>query len=197
VPDPVLRPNPDIASRLQAIHPARAAAVAGVAVIILGAIAIASPFVAGISVTYVVAMMLLLGSIALASLALGGDHTVGQRILGVLAALVLFVGGLGMIFAPTYGLLSLTGAVGIYLFMAGFARIIGAFLMPAHSGRVGVGLSGVAGVILGVLLLRQWPVSGLWAIGTLVGVDLVLQGASLLGSAWRLRRFRRALTVEP
>ena len=43
------------------------------------------------------------------------------------------------------------------------------------------------GVLLGFLLLRDWPLSGLWAIGTLVGVNLLFAGFSFIsiGSAAR------------
>jgi uncharacterized membrane protein HdeD (DUF308 family) len=36
------------------------------------------------------------------------------------------------------------------------------------------------GVLLGFLLLREWPLSGLWAVGTLVGINLVFAGFSLV-----------------
>jgi len=47
--------------------------------------------------------------------------------------------------------------------------------------------SAVMGVLLGFLLLREWPLSGTWAIGTLVGVNLILSGFSMIsiGSAAR------------
>jgi uncharacterized membrane protein HdeD (DUF308 family) len=42
-------------------------------------------------------------------------------------------------------------------------------------------------VILGFLLLREWPLTGLWAIGTLVGINLLFAGFSMIsiGSAAR------------
>jgi uncharacterized membrane protein HdeD (DUF308 family) len=47
--------------------------------------------------------------------------------------------------------------------------------------------SAAAGVVLGFLLLREWPLSGLWAIGTLVGINLLFAGFSIIsvGSAAR------------
>jgi uncharacterized membrane protein HdeD (DUF308 family) len=47
--------------------------------------------------------------------------------------------------------------------------------------------SAVMGVILGFLLLREWPLSGVWAIGTLVGINLLFSGFSMIsvGSAAR------------
>ena len=37
-------------------------------------------------------------------------------------------------------------------------------------------MNGVITLVLGILVLAQWPVSGLWAIGLLVGIDLTFYG---------------------
>jgi uncharacterized membrane protein HdeD (DUF308 family) len=45
----------------------------------------------------------------------------------------------------------------------------------------------ILAVILGFLLLKEWPLTGLWAIGTLVGINMLFAGFSLIsiGSAGR------------
>jgi uncharacterized membrane protein HdeD (DUF308 family) len=178
------------------IHPVRAARVVGVALILLGIAAILLPFVAGIAVNYLVACALLLGAIALAGLAVGGGHTTGQKLLGVLAALVLFVGGIGMMVQPVLGLYSLTAAVSAYLFASGLARIMASIMMPPHTGRGSIAVGGVIGVILGALLLYWLPRTGPWAIGTLVGVDLLISGIVIATAAGRLARAIRPPTVR-
>jgi uncharacterized membrane protein HdeD (DUF308 family) len=47
--------------------------------------------------------------------------------------------------------------------------------------------SAALAVLLGFLLIAEWPMSGLWAIGTLVGINLLFSGASLvaIGAAAR------------
>jgi len=47
--------------------------------------------------------------------------------------------------------------------------------------------SALMGVLLGFLLLREWPLSGTWAVGTLTGVNLLFSGFSMIsiGSAAR------------
>ena len=47
--------------------------------------------------------------------------------------------------------------------------------------------SGIVTVLLGVLIWRQWPVSGAWAIGILVGIHVLMSGwaAIMLGAAAR------------
>jgi uncharacterized membrane protein HdeD (DUF308 family) len=43
--------------------------------------------------------------------------------------------------------------------------------------------SGIVSLILGILLLAQMPVSSIWFIGFAIGVDLIFDGASLIGIA--------------
>ena len=56
--------------------------------------------------------------------------------------------------------------------------------------------SAVMGVILGLLLLREWPLSGLWAIGTLVGVNLLFSGFSMISVGSAARSVARAVVVD-
>jgi uncharacterized membrane protein HdeD (DUF308 family) len=48
-------------------------------------------------------------------------------------------------------------------------------------------LSGGVSLVLGALLWSQWPMSGLWAVGVLVGLNLMSTGFVLLKSASMLR----------
>ena len=41
-------------------------------------------------------------------------------------------------------------------------------------------LHGVVNVLLGIAIWRQWPLSGLWVIGLFVGIDMLLNGWSLV-----------------
>ena len=46
-------------------------------------------------------------------------------------------------------------------------------------------LSGIFGVLAGVVILTGWPMTGLWVIGFLLGVDLIVHGLGWLAYAWR------------
>jgi uncharacterized membrane protein HdeD (DUF308 family) len=52
-------------------------------------------------------------------------------------------------------------------------------------------LNGAVSILLGILVLAQWPVSGLWAIGMFVGIDLVFRGVTWTVFAFGLREFRQ------
>jgi len=56
---------------------------------------------------------------------------------------------------------------------------------PRVTRRVWVLGSGVLSLLLGLLIWNQWPVSGMWAVGVLVGVDLLSTGISMVVLASR------------
>ena len=47
---------------------------------------------------------------------------------------------------------------------------------------------GVLGIVLGIMIWRRWPLSGVWAIGTLVGIHLLFTGMTLVGIGSAARR---------
>ena len=67
----------------------------------------------------------------------------------------------------------------------GLFKIFAAFRYRPHPGWLWMLAGGALSLVLGLLIWNQWPLSGVWAIGILVGVDLLTTGLSLvvLGSA--------------
>ena len=53
--------------------------------------------------------------------------------------------------------------------------------------------SGVVTLVLGGLIWNQWPASALWAVGVLVGVDLLVTGIAFLALATTVRRLARQM----
>lgn len=54
-------------------------------------------------------------------------------------------------------------------------------------------ISGIVGTLAGIVILTRWPLSGLWVLGFVVGVDLVLHGSWWISLGSRLRRERTAI----
>jgi uncharacterized membrane protein HdeD (DUF308 family) len=88
---------------------------------------------------------------------------------------------------PGMGLATLTLLLGCYLLVDGIAHALLAFHVRPAKGWGWMLVSALVGVVLGFLLLKEWPLSGLWAIGTLVGINLLFAGFSIIsvGSAAR------------
>ena len=55
--------------------------------------------------------------------------------------------------------------------------------------------SGIVSVVLGWMIWAQWPASGLWVIGLLVGIQLLFTGWSLVMLALVARGHRQAMAA--
>jgi uncharacterized membrane protein HdeD (DUF308 family) len=137
-------------------------------IVALGHVALAS----AISVLFL-GWTILLGGVALAISALVGWKEPGRRWDLAFGAL-LFLVGLGFVRNPGVGLLTLTLLAGSLLLVGGIVRIVAAFQPGAP--RALLLLSGGVTLLLGFMVLNQWPVSALWFLGTVLGIELILDG---------------------
>jgi uncharacterized membrane protein HdeD (DUF308 family) len=97
-------------------------------------------------------------------------------LLGVLSLLA----GLYMLANPGAALGTLTLFLAAYLVVSGIVEVIYAFQVKPVQGWGSLLFSGAVSVLLGILLWRQFPLSGAWAVGVLVGVRLVMTGFELM-----------------
>ncbi len=149
----------------------------GILNIIFGFIALGSPLIAGATVTIFIGIMLTLSGVFELIFAFSKD--------GWKAGLFTFLAGIlsilcgGFIMAnPAAALLTITLILGIYFAISGITQIVVSF--KAQSGRGMMLFSGVVSLVLGIMIWRQWPVSGVWAVGVLVGVKILFTGWSML-----------------
>lgn len=99
----------------------------------------------------------------------------GGLFLHLLIGVLYVVVGFMVLANPEASALSLTLIMAIFFILAGLFRIImaGAMRFP-HWGWVL--FNGIITLLLGILIWRQWPVSGLWVIGLFIGIDLIIAG---------------------
>ncbi|HEV2572075.1 MAG: hypothetical protein BGP04_03855 [Rhizobiales bacterium 62-17] len=105
----------------------------------------------------------------------------GKFILWFLLGLLYIASGVICYLNPLLAAAALTLMLGISLIVSGVLRIILAFNMKSESPWIWVGLSGVLTVVLGAILLSGWPLSGLYALGIFLGIDLIFAGAAWIG----------------
>ena len=103
--------------------------------------------------------------------------------LRLLWAAITVIVGLWLIVEPHNGTLTLTFVLGVYFLFMGITRITVAFLGRGQPNAGWVGLSGVLGLLIGILVLVKFPSSADWAIGLLVGIDLIFAGWTLTSIA--------------
>jgi uncharacterized membrane protein HdeD (DUF308 family) len=161
--------------------------VLGIVFIIGGALAIAMPLLAGIAVALAVGWALVfLGVVTLVQAwsmrSWGG--IIWQIVIGVLFVL----GGLSMLLNPLSGAVTLALVLGIVFVAKGVMQLILGYRYRPHAGWGWIIASGIIAVIVGLMILSDWPVSAAWAPGTLAGISLVFSGWSYLAIALAARR---------
>ncbi|RKX69687.1 MAG: HdeD family acid-resistance protein [Spirochaetes bacterium] len=160
----------------------------GILVILSGILAIGAPLVAGISVTIFVGAMIIVAGISQLVHAFSLKIKQGL-IVKIILSILAVIAGLFLLINPLQGLLGLTIIIGIYFIADGIGWITMAF---SHKPEKGWGwhlFSGIISVLLGIMILKQWPLSGVWAIGVLFGIRMLNAGFGMafFGSAIRSR----------
>ena len=154
----------------------------GVLAIVVGCVAILVPEVASVGTAIFIGWILLIAGAFLVAGAFTA-HSIGTVVLRLLWAFLTLAVGLYLIVEPHSGTLTLTLVLGIYFLFMGLTRITVAFLGRGQPNAGLVGLSGFAGLLIGILVLAKFPSSGDWAIGLLVGIDLIFAGWTLTSVA--------------
>jgi uncharacterized membrane protein HdeD (DUF308 family) len=154
----------------------------GVFAIFVGCIAIVVPAVASVGTAIFIGWILVIAGGFLIAAAFSA-HSIGTVLLRLLWAALTVIVGVWLIAEPHNGTLTLTLVLGIYFLFMGLTRIAVAFGGRGQPGAGLVGLSGVAGLLIGILVLAEFPSSADWAIGLLVGIDLIFAGWTLTSVA--------------
>ncbi|HYW78253.1 MAG TPA: HdeD family acid-resistance protein [Thermoguttaceae bacterium] len=162
----------------------------GIAMIVIGVMAIATPAVAGTAVVYVIGALLLIAGVIEF---IQGLRTEGwtSKIFPSILGLVTAICGVAVLAHPLLGLTYLTLVLAAYFVVGGIWKIVTTFSYRGVTGWPLMLISGIVSLVLGILIWRQWPVSGLWAVGILVGVDLLMTGVAMIGLGIDVRRFKR------
>jgi len=149
----------------------------GIVQIVLGMVALGEAF-----------LMTIFSVVMLGWLLIGGVssivHAFMERqwsgfFIDLLTGLFYCVAGFMMVSSPGEAAVTLTLVISMFLIVGGIFRIVESLVgnLP-HKGWVF--LNGVVTLILGILIWRQWPLSGLWVIGLFVGIEMLLYGWSLV-----------------
>jgi uncharacterized membrane protein HdeD (DUF308 family) len=161
----------------------------GVVLALLGLVLLLSPVAVGNAVVKLVALVLVITGLVQLVQALRASTTAQRAVSGVLGALVAGVGVL-VWFNPEVGSGFLTALLMIFFVVNGLWKISSALRFRPAAGWAWLLLAGLISLLFVYLLWRQWPLAGAWAIGVLVGLDLLLTGMALILLARAIRRVR-------
>jgi uncharacterized membrane protein HdeD (DUF308 family) len=159
----------------------------GVILLVLGLLAILIPPAATISVTIVIGAVFFAGGVAGLISTFTGRRAPGFWWSLISAALGIVV-GLMLLVRPIAGAVSLTLVLIVFFIAEGVFSILFGVAQRRHVSTWGwMVASGVVDLVLGGILLAGLPGDAAWALGLLVGINLIFGGAALSAIALRLR----------
>jgi len=103
-----------------------------------------------------------------------------------IAVLYLIVGGV-VIYDPLLASTLITAAIAWMLIIIGLTRFIMAMVLRHTAGWGWLLIAGLTAIVLGVMILLQWPYSGLWVLGLFIAIELIVNGWSYIFIALAIR----------
>jgi uncharacterized membrane protein HdeD (DUF308 family) len=164
---------------------------AGLLAMLAGCVAIAVPAAASVGTAIFIGWVLVFAGALLLPAAFR-SHSIASVAMRLLWACLTILVGLWLIVQPHNGTLTLTLVLGVYFLFMGSTRIAAALAVRGRPNAGLLGLSGLAGLLVGILILVKLPSSADWAIGLLVGIDLIFAGWTLASVALLGRDLARA-----
>jgi uncharacterized membrane protein HdeD (DUF308 family) len=157
----------------------------GVIYVIAGLIALGSIVMATIVSVFVVGIMMLIAGVAEVFHAFQ-IKTWGRFLLWLLLGALYIVAGFLTFENPLLAAALLTLLLAVSLIASGIMRIVLAFSMKEGMPWIWVVASGAITLLLGLIILAHWPVSSLYILGLFLGIDLIFAGAGWLAVGFGL-----------
>ena len=164
-----------------------------VVMILLGLLAVFLPLASGIAVSVVVSWLIVLTGLAYLASAFAGRNA-GAFISRMLIGIVYVAGGGYLAFHPGLALESLTIVLAVIFAMEGVLELVTFFRFRTYSGSGWVLFDAIITLLLAYLIVRPWPSSSSWAIGTILGINLIVSGFTVLMYSLTARRTLEALS---
>jgi uncharacterized membrane protein HdeD (DUF308 family) len=155
-----------------------------VVMIILGVLAVGAPVVATITIDYFVGWLFLISGV-IGLIALFSAHDIPAFLWTLVTAALSIAASVLLLSRPVVGALSLT-LVLVALFVAEGVFQIAASLGYRHAMASTWGwllVSGIADLLLAAVIIIGWPMTALWALGLLVGINLITSGFAIMMAA--------------
>lgn len=147
----------------------------GVIAIILGILAMLAPGLAGKSVTLLIGVFVIVGGIVRMIWALKAG-SLGKGLLMFAIGGLTLICGLALMGNPLFTAGVLTVILAVYFVVDGIFEIAAGFRLRSQPGWGWMLFGGIVSILFGIMIWRQFPLSGVWAIGILLGIKLFFVG---------------------
>ena len=160
----------------------------GILLAVLGLLAMILTPLASLAVTIFLGWMFLISGIAGLALTFWARGMPGFW-WSLLSAALAIIAGFILVAQPVQGTVTLTVVIGVYFLAEGVATIMYALEHRRElSGRWSwLAISGIVDIAIAVIIISGLPGTALWAIGLLVGINLLFGGLSMIGMALAAR----------
>lgn len=159
----------------------------GVLLVVAGILAVIYPVLSSVAVVVLLGWLLIVSGILQGISLIGARHVPHfwlQLISVILAVLVGFL----FLRDPEQGLLTITLLLIIFFMIEGISKVVFSLTIRPFPNWAWVLASGLVGMLLSAILWASLPVTALWLIGLLLGIELISVGAAMAYLAWRVRR---------
>ena len=163
-----------------------------IVMVVLGFLAILMPFTTGIAVSIFVGWIMVFSGFAYLAYAFGAQGA-GSFFWRLLVGIAYIVGGGYLAFHPGIALESLTLLVAAIFFVEGVTEIVVFFQFRSVPGAGWALFDGIVTLILAYMIWRPFPSSASWAIGTLLGANLIVSGFTRLMYSVEARKTLKAI----
>jgi uncharacterized membrane protein HdeD (DUF308 family) len=162
-----------------------------VVMIVLGLLVVGVPLASGIGVSILMAWIIVLSGFTYLAYAFAA-RSAGAFIWRMLVGIVYIIGGGYLAFHPGLALTSFTLVLAVVLLFEGIMAIVVFFKFRSLQGSGWILFDGIVTLFLSYLIWRPWPLSSAWAIGTLLGINLMVSGITWLMLSAAARRALKA-----
>jgi uncharacterized membrane protein HdeD (DUF308 family) len=154
--------------------------------ILVGILALVYPVVSSAAVVVLLGWLLIISGVV-QGISLIGARSVPHFWLQLVSVVLSVVVGVLFLLHPGEGLLTITLLLIVFLLVEGISKLIFALTIRPFPNWGWVLASGIVGILLSFYLWSSLPVSALWLLGVMLGIQLICEGAALGYLAWQVR----------
>lgn len=158
----------------------------GLLSIFVGFAAMGSPYLSSFVIAQFLGIFALLSGVIALGLAIFGKHK-DHRILEALSGIIRIAAGFILLSNLAASVVIITLVLAVALVVEGLFLCVASFRLKAHAGWVWTLVSGIASVVLGVMIYVRWPEYSLPILGLLFGINMLFSGISLLALGLSVR----------
>jgi len=144
--------------------------------IILGIVAFMAPLIAAEFLDILIGVLLLLTGLAQATMSFVSK----RHWTYYLGAAISIIAGSLMLMRPSAGILALAAIIAIFFLLQGCMQLFSAGMYAPFRGWGWILLSGIISICLTILIYVGWPITAVWLLAVLVGINFISFGFSMI-----------------